>query len=162
MFQNQEHNAEESLLYSLYAGIDISSLPIPAPLKQQYEKYQYELNLPTISENPKFDYSWFMPINYKNLNVEEYLFEKCKNDIEKTRVAEELLLFEMADKIDFIKYLIYLVDFMNKNGFVWGVGRGSSVSVFIFYLIGVHKVNSIKYNIDYSDFFKIGEDNEII
>ena len=45
MFQNQEHNAEESLLYSLYAGIDISSLPIPAFLKQQYEKYQHELNL---------------------------------------------------------------------------------------------------------------------
>lgn len=157
MINNQEQNAEELLLHSLYAGIDISSLPIPHDLKIQYEKYQDELDLPSISENPKFDYSWFMPDKYQNIDLASYLKEKCKTQKEINRVDEELMLFEMAGKTDFIKYLIYLVDHMNKNGIVWGVGRGSSISVFIFYLIGIHKVNSLKYNLDYSDFFKIGE-----
>jgi DNA polymerase III alpha subunit len=158
MIANQEQSAEESLLYSLYAGIDISSLPIPHDLKIQYEKYQDELDLPSISENPKFDYSWFMPEKYKDINVKSYLIEKCKTQKEINRVEEELMLFEMADKIDFIKYMIYLVDHMNQNGIVWGVGRGSSVSIFIFYLLGIHKVDSLKYELEYSDFFKIGEE----
>lgn len=157
MKPNQDQNAEESLLHSLYSGIDISSLPIPHDLKIQYEKYQDELDLPSISENPKFDHSWFMPEKYKDIDLSTYLKQRCKSSEELNRVEEELMLFEMAGKSDFIKYLIYLVDHMNKNGIVWGVGRGSSISVFIFYLIGVHKVNSLKYKLDYSDFFKIGE-----
>jgi DNA polymerase III alpha subunit len=157
MINNQEQSAEESLLYSLYTGIDIASLPIPHDLKIQYEKYQVELGLPSISENPKYDYSWFMPDKYKDIDLATYLKEKCKSSQEINRVEEELMLFEMAGKMDFVKYLIYLVDHMNRNGIVWGVGRGSSISVFIFYLIGIHKVNSLKYNLDYSDFFKIGE-----
>jgi DNA polymerase III alpha subunit len=157
MINNQEQSAEESLLYSLYTGIDIASLPIPHDLKIQYEKYQDELGLPSISENPNYDYSWFMPEKYNDIDLATYLKEKCKSSQEINRVEEELMLFEMAGKMDFVKYLIYLVDHMNRNGIVWGVGRGSSISVFIFYLIGIHKVNSLKYNLDYSDFFKIGE-----
>jgi DNA polymerase III alpha subunit len=157
MNQTQEQNAEELLLYSLYAGIDITSLPIPSDLKTHYEKYQYELDLPNISENPKFDYSWFMPEKYKSMDIHEFLISKCTNNEEITRVEEELMLFEMANKINFVKYMVYLTDHMKQHGVVWGVGRGSSVSVYIFYIIGVHKVNSLYYNLDYSDFFKIGE-----
>jgi DNA polymerase III alpha subunit len=48
----------------------------------------------------------------------------------------------------------YLVDTLRKNNVVWGVGRGSSVASYILYLIGVHKVDSIKYNLDINEFLK--------
>ena len=41
---------------------------------------------------------------------------------------------------------------MGENKIVWGVGRGSSVSSYILYLLGVHKVNSIKYGLNITDF----------
>ena len=51
-------------------------------------------------------------------------------------------------------FLIYLIDLMRTNNIVWGVGRGSSVSSYILYLIGVHKVNSILYKLDINDFLR--------
>jgi DNA polymerase III alpha subunit len=37
---------------------------------------------------------------------------------------------------------------------VWGVGRGSSVSSYVLYLLNVHRIDSIKYNLDYQDFLR--------
>lgn len=156
MITNQEQNVEELLLHSLYAGVDISTLTIPNELIKIYNQYKDELNLPDI--NKEFDYSWFMPDKYKNIDLYEYIKGKCNSVDELNRAEEELMLFDMAGKLDFVKYLVYLVDHMKQNGVVWGVGRGSSISVFVFYLIGIHKVNSLKYKLDYSDFFKIGEE----
>jgi DNA polymerase III alpha subunit len=50
--------------------------------------------------------------------------------------------------------MIYLVDVMRENSVVWGVGRGSSVASYVLYLIGVHKIDSVKYNLDFKEFFK--------
>jgi DNA polymerase III alpha subunit len=43
---------------------------------------------------------------------------------------------------------------MRKNKIVWGVGRGSSVASYVLFLIGIHKVNSLKYNLDIKEFLK--------
>jgi DNA polymerase III alpha subunit len=56
--------------------------------------------------------------------------------------------------MDLLKYLKYLVDTMRENKIVWGVGRGSSVASYALYLIGVHKVDSIKYQLDINEFLK--------
>ena len=53
-----------------------------------------------------------------------------------------------------LKFLVYLIDIMRSNNIVWGVGRGSSVSSYVLYLLGVHKVDSIKYGLDITDFLK--------
>ena len=53
-----------------------------------------------------------------------------------------------------LRYLIYLVDVMRENNVVWGVGRGSSVASYILYLIGIHKVDSVKHNLDYTEFLR--------
>ena len=44
--------------------------------------------------------------------------------------------------------------YVRKNKFIWGVGRGSSVSSYILYLIGVHRVNSLKFGFDIKDYLK--------
>ena len=56
--------------------------------------------------------------------------------------------------IDLLCYLKYLVDTMREHNIVWGVGRGSSVASYCLYLLGVHKIDSIKYELDIREFLK--------
>jgi len=96
---------------------------------------------------------WFMPEDYCP-NLVEMLYGLCETDEQKDRVTKELELFIQHGMFDLLFYLKYLVDTMRANNIVWGVGRGSSVASFVLYLIGVHKINSIKYNLDIHEFLK--------
>ena len=101
---------------------------------------------------------WFMPDKYKNIDVLDYLidlpqFRGCKTP-EWDRVQEELKAFRERDMIPLLRYMIYLVDFMRENDIVWGVGRGSSVASYVLYLIGVHRINSIQYGLDWREFLR--------
>ena len=97
--------------------------------------------------------NWFMPNNYC-ADLIDQLYTKCKNQTEIERVNQELELFQKHNMIDLLFYLKYLVDTMRQNNIVWGVGRGSSVASYTLYLIGVHKINSLKYNLDIKEFLK--------
>jgi len=97
---------------------------------------------------------WFMPEEYMNFDIAKWILEQCKNQIELQRSAEELILFQERDLFPLLKYLKYFVDTMRKHNIVWGVGRGSSVASFVLYLIGVHKINSIKFSLDIREFLK--------
>jgi len=50
--------------------------------------------------------------------------------------------------------MIYMVQVMKDNHIVWGVGRGSSVSSFLLFLVGLHQINPIKYNLDIKEFIR--------
>jgi DNA polymerase III alpha subunit len=123
---------------------------------EEYEKWQDKLDLPLVNTHV-YDGKYLMPDEYYSLDIHDHVRSLCKTDEELSRVNDELMLFELSGEIDFIKYMKYLVDTMNSMNLVWGVGRGSSISVYIFYLLGVHKVDCIKYDISYDDFFKIKE-----
>lgn len=97
---------------------------------------------------------WFMPDEYKNMNVFEYCVKKTEKPYEYKRVDEELEEFRNRGMIDLLRYMIYLVDFMRENNIVWGVGRGSSVASYVLYLIGVHRINSIQYDLDWREFLR--------
>ena len=98
---------------------------------------------------------WFMPDAYKELDVVAHLYNLCEGDDERfQRVNEELAEFERRGMFDLLRYMIYLVDFMRENSIVWGVGRGSSVASYVLYLIGVHKINSIQYELDWREFMR--------
>lgn len=101
-------------------------------------------------ENQK---NWFLPKDYCP-NLIELLYDMCKTQEEKDRVSLELELFVQHNMIDLLYYLKYLVDTMRNNKIVWGVGRGSSVSSYVLYLLGVHKINSLKYQLDINEFIK--------
>ena len=100
---------------------------------------------------------WFMPDEYNKINVFEYVLNKaetpCPQDVQ-DRIWEELYAFQDRDMHDLLRYMIYLVDFMRDNKIVWGVGRGSSVASYVLYLIGVHRVNSIQYGLDWREFLR--------
>jgi DNA polymerase III alpha subunit len=97
---------------------------------------------------------WYMPEEYKLYDIVDWLYCECQTSEQKDRVTEELILFAQHDMIDLLKYIKYLVDTMRKNSIVWGVGRGSSVASYVLYLIGIHKVDSIKYQLDIREFLK--------
>lgn len=96
---------------------------------------------------------WFMPNEYKQMDIEGYLVNVCpKQNYE--RLIEELRLFRQHDMLDVLRYLKYFVDTMREHKLVWGVGRGSSVASYCLYLLGVHKIDSIKYKLDIKEFLK--------
>jgi DNA polymerase III alpha subunit len=96
---------------------------------------------------------WYMPDEYKTMDIEKFLVDQCPKE-NYVRLVEEIELFRQHNMIDLLRYLKYLVDTMRKNNIVWGVGRGSSVASYCLYLIGVHKIDSIKYELDINEFLK--------
>lgn len=97
---------------------------------------------------------WYMPDEYKSLDIAKYVLDLCQSDEELQRVGEELLLFQEREMFDLLRYLKYLVDTMRENNLVWGVGRGSSVSSFVLFLIGVHRINSLYFDLSIDEFLK--------
>ena len=102
----------------------------------------------------RFQSKWKMPDEYKELDIAAYVLGLCTADYELQRVGEELLLFQERNAFDLLRYMKYLVDTLRKNNIVWGVGRGSSVASYVLFLLGVHKINSIYYNLDIDEFLK--------
>jgi DNA polymerase III alpha subunit len=98
--------------------------------------------------------TWFMPEEYRSFPIHQWLSDQCSTEEERARVDQELILFIQHGMFDLLFYLKYLVDTMRENKILWGVGRGSSVASYVLYLIGVHRINSIKYNIDINEFLK--------
>lgn len=97
---------------------------------------------------------WRMPERYKHLDIAKWIIEQCQTDEELQRVGQELLLYQERNLFNLLKYLKYLVDTLREHKIVWGVGRGSSVSSYVLYLIGVHKINSLYYDLDIEEFLK--------
>lgn len=98
--------------------------------------------------------NWYIPDEYKNFDIAKFVLDKCNNEEELQRAGEELLLYQERDMFMLLRYLKYFVDTMRKNKIVWGVGRGSSVSSFVLYLIGVHRINSLYYGLSIDEFLK--------
>jgi DNA polymerase III alpha subunit len=98
--------------------------------------------------------NWRMPVEYKELDIAAYVLGLCQQEQELQRVGQELLLYQERNLFDLLRYLKYLVDTLRKNNVVWGVGRGSSVASYVLFLLGVHKINSLYYNLDIDEFLK--------
>ena len=98
--------------------------------------------------------TWFMPDEYKQLDIAELVLAKCTTPEQLQRCGEELLLYQERDAFMLLNYMKYLVDTLRANNVVWGVGRGSSVASFVLYKIGVHKINSLYYDLDPREFLK--------
>lgn len=132
-----------------------------AEARQFQQNLEFPLNLlnATLSELSIEDFdkqnqtTWFMPKDYCP-NLVEMLYGLCTTQEQLDRVGEELELFVQYGMFDLLYYLKYLVDTMRENSIVWGVGRGSSVASYVLYLIGVHKIDSLKYKLDCHEFLR--------
>jgi DNA polymerase III alpha subunit len=112
----------------------------------------YDLSIDEFDSNAQD--LWFMPTEYYSFDVYAYCISKCNSPFEESRVKDELLEFEKRKMIRVLQWLKFFVDTCLQENIIWGVGRGSSVSSFVLYLLDVHKINSIKYNLDWRDFLR--------
>jgi DNA polymerase III alpha subunit len=87
-------------------------------------------------------------------NLINELYDKCTTSEQITRVTQELELFIQHNMLEVLYYCKYLVDTMRENKILWGVGRGSSVASYVLYLIGIHKIDSLRYDLDITEFLK--------
>lgn len=141
LFQVEDPDEFNSSVDALHA--EINKLGLYTSKRMSIDKYDAALQS-----------QWHMPDEYKELDIAEYILSLCKEDYELQRVAQELLLYQERDLFNLLRYLKYLVDTLRKNKLVWGVGRGSSVASYVLFLLGVHKINSLHYQLDITEFLK--------
>lgn len=126
----------------------IEHVPDFVPVKYDHETYCVPDYDALLQQN------WHMPDKYKQLDIAEYILTLCKTEAELQRVGEELLLFQERNMFDLLRYLKYLVDTLRENRVIWGVGRGSSVASYVLYLLGVHRIDSMFYDLNPREFLR--------
>jgi DNA polymerase III alpha subunit len=97
---------------------------------------------------------WLMPPKYQEMNIASWVLDQCRGEEELQRAGDELIMFAERGMMVLLRYLKYLVDTMRAHKIIWGVGRGSSVSSFVLYKIGIHRINSIYYGLSIDEFLK--------
>jgi DNA polymerase III alpha subunit len=122
------------------------------PLVKEYHQYPQNYSIETFHKTKQNQ--WNMPDEYKNLDIAQWLLDQCQSQEELQRVGKELLLYQERDLFPLLQQLKYIIDTWRANDIVWGVGRGSSVASFVLYLIGVHKINSIYYDLNIEEFLR--------
>jgi len=111
--------------------------------------------------------NWYMPEEYQKYDIINFLKSRVCDETgfeitdlrvietpEYQRMEQELKEFQNRNLIQLLRQMKYIVDTLRKNNIVWGVGRGSSVASYVLHLLGVHKINPIKYSIPIEEFFK--------
>jgi hypothetical protein len=145
--------------------LDISKILVEDPDKHNNAVKDFYADLPLLEQYVDQDITveefdrhnqgqWSMPDEYKDIDIAKWLLDQCQTEQELQRVAQELLLYQERDLFPLLKQLKFIVDTWRKTNIVWGVGRGSSVASYVLYLIGVHKINSIYYDLDIHEFLR--------
>jgi DNA polymerase III alpha subunit len=146
---NPEQKIKNALVES-YIHFDPNLEISNKPVVQLYN--QLSTDLETFDNTNQAE--WFMPKEYMDMDIAQYVLNLCETDYELQRVGEELIKFQERDMFPLLRYCKYLVDTMRKHNVVWGVGRGSSVSSYVLFLIGIHRINSIHYDLSIDEFLK--------
>jgi len=119
---------------------------------RKIEESQYHKTVAEFDEEKQK--TWLIPTDYLELDVLQFCLQRCSNSTEQQRVLDEMAVFEQKGMIPVLQTLKYLVDAFRENQVLWGVGRGSSVASYVLYLIGVHRIDSVKYNLDWREFLR--------
>jgi DNA polymerase III alpha subunit len=157
---------ESDLINMIMSGRDLGSisdalvdgtvnLETAAYWLEHVPKFSYWTNPPTQEVFDTFQQkNWHMPDRYRQLDIAEYVLSLCKTDAELQRCGHELMLYQERGLFDLLRFLTYLVDVMCENRVIWGVGRGSSVSSYVLYKLGIHRIDSMFYDLDVEEFLR--------
>lgn len=151
----EKHLADEQIgIELLYRGQDLSDVAFDDI--DLFNKFATELEVSPISDISLISKEFNIPQHYKELDVEKYIHDKLvqRDPDEIGRVEMELVMYRERGLFPVLQLLIWIVDTMRKHNLVWGVGRGSSVSSYLLYILGVHKVDSYKYGLDIKEFLR--------
>jgi DNA polymerase III alpha subunit len=97
---------------------------------------------------------WTTPDHWLSIDIERLCLDRCDSDAEQERVRMEMIMFRERNMEPVLRHLVYLVDHWRSNGVLWGVGRGSSVSSLVLFLIGINRINPMEFDLDIREFLK--------
>jgi DNA polymerase III alpha subunit len=151
-----EHTIEELIKGVMRHGPDMleNCVANPDDIVQYLQRVDQErLNYP-VTKLQVDKSNWFIPEEYRTMDILDWLYQQCPTPEIRERVVEELRLFAKHDMIPVLKTMKYVVDTLRKNNIVWGVGRGSSVASFVLFLLEIHRINSLYYDLSIDEFLK--------
>lgn len=114
----------------------------------------------------KLNSEFLYPEEYNDIDLENFFIEKAVERVnlkEKSkreqeeiinRIFEELRLYRNKNLIDVLRLSMYIIDTFKEQNVVWGPGRGSSCCSFLLFLIGIHDIDSIKFELDVIEFLR--------
>lgn len=109
---------------------------------------------------------WNIPKKYKEMNISTFMLEKLKIEnkdrnftddelrLRFFRIKMEFRIWKKRNLEDMLRTLIFIVNTFEDNKIVWGTGRGSSCASYLLYLVGVHQVDSVEFDLDIGEFFR--------
>ena len=110
---------------------------------------------------------WLYPPSYDSINLHDFFMDKLDDNCHHmsavqfapryNRAIAELAAFEERGLSSVLRCSLYIIDKFIEAGIVWGVGRGSSVACYLLYLAGLHEVDSVEFNLDFSSFLTPGD-----
>jgi DNA polymerase III alpha subunit len=114
-----------------------------------------------------FPPAWNLPEKYLSLDLDDYLLKLIDKidhdslyDKRVERLSTEIFLFKQLKLDEVLRTIIYVIDEMTEKKVVWGVGRGSSCSSYLLYLMGLHEIDAVLYDIDIEDFLHLTENDK--
>ena len=117
-----------------------------------------------VLEPIEFDLTWKLPAKYLSLDVEQHVlavfgerlphlaYDSTQTEAAINRVALELAEFERRELFDMLRVIVYVLDRFKETGQVYGVGRGSSCASYVLFLLGLHVVDAIRFDVDIGEF----------
>lgn len=156
--------SEAAAVEMLYRGIDLQNVMMePTDDAELFNQTNARLDagLPDLQivngeqYGPIDWYSmWLTPEEFSEIDVREFCLSMCNDDTQRTRVNMEMDLYEERQMLPVLRHLIYMVGDLRQRGVMWGVGRGSSVSSYVLYLIGINRINPLKFDLNIREFLK--------
>jgi len=107
---------------------------------------------------------WIIPKEISSIDIYEHLTDKLIEEFstsefndEEMRIRMQRLDYEYDELMsaglsDLIYAILYVINRFNANNTVWGVGRGSSTSSYLLYILGIHDIDSVEYDLDFTEF----------
>ena len=149
------HNLNELSELTVDSTVDLETAALILEDVPSFVKYDSLIEQISTEE---FDHrnqqQWFMPQQYKQLDIAAHVLDLCRSDAELQRCGQELMMYQQRGLFDLLRYLKYLVDTMTQHRLIWGVGRGSSVASYVLYKLGVHRIDSMYYDLDPAEFLR--------
>lgn len=131
-----------------FQPIQLSIHGVRLPTFVVQESYKKELGI--VNEIDNYDFLKFLCLDgFKTLRLEEGS-DKYKKYAE--RAKHELEIIKELGFVDYILLVWDVIYFCRKNNIPTGYGRGSAAGSLALYLLGVTKVDPIKYNLYFERF----------
>ena len=139
---------------------DISVNSLDEEIKRFCKLTDTEITEKTKPNYDKINDAFNIPKRYLDMNLGDYFISKVNSRFKKVekehllRIKQELDIYSEKGMEDVLRLSIYIVDTLKEENIVWGPGRGSACCSFLLYLIELHDIDSIKFELDINEFLR--------